>query len=156
MSKEKQDERENIPPTPPIREKAEKKESCCSADAVVRAREELPATIDVKTPPSLDLLLAFAHIRCNFFDDDFTREWYRLMNDEYMWIHPDNGRPIRHWPAYFRLWRANNKYFEVLHDPRRIPDARKGRGRSPSAPISNRRADNWRGTREEDIGDVLG
>ena len=128
------------------------KESVFFASSSARAREAeiLPPVIDVKEPPSLDLLLSFAHIRCQFFDDDFTRSWFRLMNDEFMWCHPENGDPIKHWPAYFRLWRANRKFFDRLRDPDRIPDARRGGG------TATRKSDNWRGTRKEDIGNVLG
>ena len=49
--------------------------------------------------------------------------------------------------------RLNRPFFEKLRDPNRIPDARKG-GRDGGG--SPRKADNWRGTRKEDIGDVLG
>lgn len=108
----------------------------------------LPVVIAVNKPPTLNLLLSFAHIRCNFFDDEFTREWFRIMNDEYMWCYPETGTPIRHWPAYFRLWRVKEKLFAKLNDPNRIPDARSGK--------SPRRADNWIGTPAERMDNVLG
>lgn len=127
------------------------KESVLFAQASARAHEGevLPPVIDVRTPPSLKLLLAFAHIRCRFYDDAFTREWHRVMKDEYLWLHPETGTPIRHWPAYFRLWRTNEAYFAKLRDPDRIPDVRKGGG-------TKRKSDNWRGTKEGEVGDVLG
>lgn len=72
------------------------------------------------------------------------------MNDDYMWCYPETGTPIRHWPAYFRLWRVNRSFFERLRDPERIPDARKGR-----TAAGGRKADNWRGTKPENMDDVL-
>ena len=136
----------DIPPTPPIESKEQEKESA-SHCASACARERLPPVIDVRTPPSLELLLAFAHQRCHFFDDAFTREWFRIMNDELLWLHPETGTPIRHWPAYFLRWRANRAFFEKLRDPSRIPDARKG--------IGPRKADNWIGTPPDRIEDVF-
>ena len=129
---------------------SKEKESVIFAQASARAREAelLPPVIDVHKPPTLELLLAFAHIRCKFYDDTYTREWHRLMTDEYQWLHPDTGTPIRHWPAYFRLWRMNEPYFAMLRDPQRIPDARKGGAK--------RKSDNWRGTKREEVGNVLG
>ena len=120
---EKETERENLPPTPPIREKGLEKEA---SPLRVRTREErnlLPPVIDVGTPPSLELLLAYAHARLHYFDDAFTREWHRVMNDELLWRHPKTGRPIAHWPDYFRQWRANRAFFAALRDPKRLQTA---------------------------------
>ena len=156
--KERETGKENPPPAPPLREKGKEKESHGDIVTPARARVELPPFLDVRTPPSLELLLAFAHERCGFYDDEFTCEWFRMMNDEFLWCHPGNGRPIRHWPAYFRIWRANRKFFERLRDPERIPDARKCGTMASADPraIRVKHADNWRGTRKEDIDDVLG
>jgi len=153
MCKEKDKGKRELPPTPPIEKRETEKESAssaCGARARARTCEELlPPVIDIHTPPSLELLLAFAHHRCHFFDDAFTREWHRIMSEELMWCYPESGRPISHWPAYFRLWRIKRALFEKINDPERIPDARTVGSRG-------RKADNWRGTRREDIGDVLG
>ena len=92
----------------------------------MRTREErtpLPPVIDVGTPPSRELLLAYAHARLHSFDDAFTREWHRVMNDELLWRHPKTGRPIAHWPDYFRQWRANRAFFAALRDPKRLQTA---------------------------------
>ena len=128
----------DLPPTPPIESKAKGKESntpnattpgahacvCEGAREPAGDCRALPPVIDVRTPPTLETLLAFAHLRCGFHDDDFTREWHRLMTEEYMWRHPDTGRRIAHWPAYFRKWRTRRRLFEKLLDPGRIADAR--------------------------------
>ena len=117
---ERETERGKIPQTP-LREKGLEKEA--SSPARIRLREErklLPPVIDVRTPPSEELLLAFAHVRLGFFDDDFTREWLRVAKDEFQWIHPKTGRPITHWPQYFREWRLNRRFFETLRDPKRL------------------------------------
>ena len=117
---EKETERENLSPTPPIREKGLEKEA---SPLRVRAREErklLPPVIDVGTPPSLELLIAYAHVRLHYYDDAFTLEWHRVMTDELCWRHPKTGRPIVHWPDYFRQWRANRAFFAALRDPNRL------------------------------------
>ena len=117
---ERETERGKIPHTP-LREKGLEKEA--SSPARMRLREErklLPPVIDTRTPPSEELLLAFAHVRLRFFDDDFTREWLRVAKDEFQWIHPKTGHPIMHWPQYFREWRLNRRFFETLRDPKRL------------------------------------
>ena len=48
------------------------------------------------------------------------------MSDEYMWRHPESGRRISHWPAYFRKWRTSRDFFAKLYDPARLSDARLG------------------------------
>lgn len=94
-------EQENIPPTPPIREK----ESSSSPSSPWRVPKEdipLPAVIDIGTPPSLELAFSFAHKRLHCHDDQFLLEWYRQMSEVYFWMHPQTGQEIRHWPAYLR------------------------------------------------------
>lgn len=117
---ERETERGKFPLTP-SKEKGLEKEA--SSSPRVRAREDrclLPPVIDVHTPPSLELLLAYAHVRLHYFDDAFTREWHRVMTDEFQWIHPKTGKPITHWTASFREWRLNRRFFEVLRDPKRL------------------------------------
>ena len=142
---ERETERGKIPHTP-LREKGLEKEA--SSPARVRNREErklLPPVIDTRTPPSEELLLAFAHVRLGFFDDDFTREWLRVAKDEFQWIHPKTGRPIMHWPQYFREWRLNRRFFETLRDPKRLmsPAARNA-AESEKAEERRRKAENAR------------
>lgn len=118
---ERETERGKFPRTP-SKEKGLEKEAS-SSPARVRLREEgsiLPPVIDVRTPPSPELLLAFAHKRLGFFDDAFTLEWLRVAKDEFQWIHPKTGRPILHWPQYFREWRLNRRFFEALRNPKRL------------------------------------
>ena len=129
---ERETERGNLPRTPLKEKDLEKEASSSPAPAPTRVmlREErklLPPVIDVHTPPSLELLLAYAHCRVHFFDDDFTREWFHIMQDEFEWIDPKTDKPIRHWTASFRNWRLNRKFFETLRDPKRLmsPAARK-------------------------------
>ena len=142
---ERETERGKIPHTP-LREKGLEKEA--SSPARVRNREErklLPPVIDTRTPPSEELLLAFAHVRLGFFDDEFTREWLRVAKDEFQWIHPKTGRPIMHWPQYFREWRLNRRFFETLRDPKRLmsPAARNA-AESEKAEERRRKAENAR------------
>ena len=88
-----------------------------------------PAVINVKRPPTLEELLDYAHKRLGFFDDAFTREWHRVMSEEYQWRGKD-GKKIKNWPGVFHSWRENRAAIEKFRDPDRISDARKNaRGR---------------------------
>ena len=142
---ERETERGKFPLTP-SKEKGLEKEA--SSSPRVRARKDrrlLPPVIDVRTPPSLELLLAYAHARLGYYDDAFTREWHRVMTDEFQWIHPKTGRPIMHWPQYFREWRLNRRFFETLRDPKRLmsPAARNA-AESEEAEERRRKAKNAR------------
>ena len=116
---ERETERGKSPRTP-LKEKGLEKEASTPRVRARAEREILPPVIDVRPPPSPELLLAFAHTRLGFFDDAFTLEWLRVAQDEFQWIHPKTGRPILHWPQYFREWRLNRRFFETLRDPKRL------------------------------------
>ena len=129
------------------KESKEKESNTLSHSA--RAREELQQI--ARSIPTVEQVISFAHSIIGFTDDDLIREWHRQMSMAF-WC-DEFGNPIRNWGWVFNKWRLNKKLFEKLRDPNRIPDARKG-GRDGGG--SPRKADNWRGTRKEDIGDVLG
>ena len=95
-----------------------------SAAAPEPGGERLPGVIDFKSPPSLELLLAYAHRRARFHDDDYTREWHRIMSEEFGWRDPKTGEALKHWGVLFRIWRKNRAMIEKVRDPDRIPDAR--------------------------------
>lgn len=67
------------------------------------------AVLDVHTPPTLELALAFAHVRVKCDDDDYVRAWYQEMSEVYMWVNPKTGLPLRHWPAYLRASIINHR-----------------------------------------------
>ena len=143
MSKENKVGKENLSPTPPIREKGETKES---SSRPPRAREKVTdlVVLDIHTPPTLETLLAWAHSR-KWMDDDYTRKWFEEMATELFWCHPVTGQPLNHWPAYFRRC--------YLTDHRKGESCSK-RGRNRQT--ITRHADNWLGTDKEDIQNVLG
>jgi len=100
----------------------------------------------VKTIPSIERAISHAALR-HYDDAEFVRSWYMAMEMD-AWMNRF-GEPIRNWCSVLERWIHNRAYFDKLNDPNRIPDARKsGSG--------GRKADNWRGTRKEDVGDVLG
>ena len=105
-AKKEKSERGKAPLEPPKGEKGKEKES--TSTPVTRAREALPPVIDVHTPPSLDLLLAWTESR-HYQDEDFTRNWFDLMTNEFYWIHPKSGEPINHWPAFYRACYLKHK-----------------------------------------------
>ena len=74
--------------------------------------------VDVKTPPTVEELLAYAH-RIGIWNDAYVREWHRVMSEEYQWRHSSSGDPIRHWPAYFRYWRLRDPNFAALPESAR-------------------------------------
>ena len=103
-------EKENLSPTPPIREKeGEEKGEEKGPSSSSRARAHvsdapLPAVIDVNGEPRLELVLAFAHRRMNIHDDDLVREWHRIVSQEWFWNHSKTGLHIQNWPAHLRSW----------------------------------------------------
>ena len=148
MNKENKAGKEKIPQTP-LKEKGETKESP-SLPPRVRENEAkssvvLPPVINIHQPPTLELLLAFAASR-GWTDEAYTRKWFGEMSEELFWCHPVTGLPLNHWPAYFR---------RCYLDDHAKGEGRSKKGRNGTV-CTPRRADNWRGTREEDIGNVLG
>lgn len=109
MSKENGDGERMLPPIPPNKKEGEGKESPTPRIKSESRAEVLPAIIDIHTPPSLELLLAFAHKHLRFRDDGFLTEWHRQMTEVYFWCYPKTGQPIRHWPAYLRSWIREHK-----------------------------------------------
>ena len=100
---------------------------CDAKDALApesapEAWKRAAAAARVKRPPTLEELLDHAH-RIGFCDDAYTREWHRLMSEEYLW-HDKKGKPIGNWRQYFHQWRANRAVLDKVRDPGRIPDAR--------------------------------
>jgi len=173
MCKEKEKgKREDSPHTPyTIREKGKKKKKehltlhLASARAHARdlsvglTSEEVRAlrqSVDksdrdtlrayVQEIPTIERAISHAALR-NFYDELFVRSWYASMDMD-SWS-DRFGEPVNNWCSILERWIHNRTFFEKLNDPNRIPDARTVGSRG-------RKADNWRGTRKEDIGDVLG
>ena len=118
--------------------------SLTPAGAHTPTREELQRI--ARSIPTVEQVISFAHSIIGFTDDDFIREWHRQMSMAF-WC-DEFGNPIRNWGWVFNKWRLNKDLFERLRDPERIPDARKGGAK--------RKSDNWRGTKREEVGNVLG
>ena len=127
------------------RSKESKEKESNSLALSARTREELQQI--ARSIPSVEQVISFAHSIIGFTDDDFIREWHRQMSMAF-WC-DEFGNPIRNWGWVFNKWRLNKKLFEKLRDPDRISDARKGGD-------AKRKSDNWRGTKREEIGNVLG
>ena len=151
MHKENKAGKEKFPHTP-IKEKGETKErpthtfSACARENENGSKGMLPPVINIHQPPTLELLLAFAASR-GWTDEAYMCKWFKMMSEELFWCHPVTGLPLNHWPAFFRRCYLN------AHAK---GEGRSKRGRNGGSACPNRRADNWRGTREEDIGNVLG
>lgn len=126
------------------RTKESKDKESSSLALSARTREELQ--LMARTIPTIDQVLSHAHTIMGFRDDGFIRDWYRQMNAVF-WC-DEFGNQIKNWAWVLNKWRHNRKLFDRLRDPERIPDARKSGGR--------RKSDNWRGTKSEEVGDVLG
>jgi len=166
-AKEKEAEKRDIPPTPPIERKGEEKErSYISACARARdcdaglSKDELQLLFTSPLPEHRELLRnytapcptlarAVAHARLRGFNDEtFVTKWYDCMEMS-CWM-DNHGNPIQNWCSLLMKWIINRKYFDKFQDPSRIPDAMFGGGRSASKPI------NWRGMIKEDLDGFLG
>ena len=110
-----------------------------------RTREEMQRLAG--SVPTLEQVKSYAHDCLGYTDDAFIEDWYRQMSMSF-WC-DQYGKPIRNWGWVFNKWRLSEKYFAKLRDPARIADMRSGKA-GPA-----RKADNWRGTRKEDLDDVL-
>ena len=106
--KEREKEKRDLSPAPPIERKAKGKERPPTHTTRARACEDvrLPPVIDIHTPPSQELLLAWAAHR-HYADTAYILQWYDLMANELFWCHPVTGEPLKHWPAYLRVCYAN-------------------------------------------------
>ena len=118
--------------------------SLTPAGARTHTREELQQI--ARSIPTVDQVISFAKYILGFNDEHFCREWHRQMEMAF-WC-DEFGNLIRNWGWVFNKWRLNKDLFERLRDPERIPDARKGGAK--------RKSDNWRGTKREEVGNVLG
>ena len=118
--------------------------SLTPAGAHTHTREVLQRI--ARSIPTVEQVIGFAKYILGFNDEHFCREWHRQMEMAF-WC-DEFGNPIRNWGWVFNKWRLNRKLFEKLRDPGRIPDARKGGAK--------RKSDNWRGTKREEVGNVLG
>ena len=89
MRKEERSEKENLPPTPPIREKAKKEEMPpAAATRASRVRGECPSWEQVKER---------AEVSSKCRDFDWLREWFA--EQECSAWHDGNGNPMRNWES---------------------------------------------------------
>ena len=126
------------------RTKESKEKESISLAHSARTREELQQI--ARSIPTVEQVISFSKCILGFDDEHFCREWHRQMEMAF-WC-DEFGNPIRNWGWVFNKWRLNKDLFERLRDPERIPDARKGGAK--------RKSDNWRGTKREEVGNVLG
>ena len=95
-------EKENIPPTPPIREK----EVRPSPDTPARTREESDLTCGGMVVPTLDEVKAFA--AANGIAADMAEDFHNYC-DAMGWRH--NGGVIYSWRAMLKAWQRARKRF---------------------------------------------
>ena len=104
MNKENRKGKENLPPTPPIREREKTKEAtqpnpaCARACACASARTR-PPVWDLSRPPTLDEVLLFSKER-KFTDEGWVRDWFDRMENEKFWLDGRTGIPIKVWTSF--------------------------------------------------------
>ena len=110
--KEERTEKENLPPTPPIREKGKKEEMPpAAATRASRVRGECPSWEQVKERAEVSL-------KCRDFD--WLREWFA--EQECSAWHDGNGNPMRNWGRALAIaWR-----YREVDAARRDPERRFG------------------------------
>ena len=179
-TKEERGEIKEISPhTPYIENKGEKEENSCSSSGsrnaratlsplatqpdglvvseavkAVRQKDAEEQSAFVRTIPTLKTVLSHNKNRINpSIDEKIVREWFAICEAS-DWIAGD-GTPIYCWPRHLMNFANYYDKNKAEQDPNRVPDANKPKVIRHEH-INIRHADNWRGTREEDIGDVLG
>ena len=120
--KEERSEKENLPPTPPIREKAKKEEMPpAAATRASRVRGECPSWEQVKERAEVSL-------KCR--DLDWLREWFA--EQECSAWHDGNGNPMRNWGRALAIaWR-----YREVDAARRDPERRFADGRAGETEIA--------------------
>ena len=110
--KEERTEKENLPPTPPIREKGKKEEMPpAAATRASRVRGECPSWEQVEERAEVSL-------KCRDFD--WLREWFA--EQECSAWHDGNGNPMRNWGRALAIaWR-----YREVDAARRDPERRFG------------------------------
>ena len=110
--KEERTEKENLPPTPPIREKGKKEEMPpAAATRASRVRGECPSWEQGKERAEVSL-------KCRDFD--WLREWFA--EQECSAWHDGNGNPMRNWGRALAIaWR-----YREVDAARRDPERRFG------------------------------
>ena len=139
MSKEKGKGEKEISPHTPYIEKGESERETSSPAPSARVRACEVLAIDVHKKPSLDLLIAYAATQ-QIDDVDWIKAWYKEMTEVYFWCNAKSGEPFKNWPPYFLKCYRNSR--KEQRDSAHHIKVRK-------------HADNWRGTRKEDVDDVL-
>lgn len=122
MHKEERTEKENLPPTPPIREKGKKEEMPpAAATRASRVRGESPSWEQVKERAEVSL-------KCRDFD--WLREWFA--EQECSAWHDGNGNPMRNWGRALAIaWR-----YREVDAARRDPERRFADGRAGETEIA--------------------
>ena len=122
MHKEERTEKENLPPTPPIREKGKKEEMPpAAATRASRVRGECPSWEQVKERTEVSL-------KCRDFD--WLREWFA--EQECSAWHDGNGNPMRNWGRALAIaWR-----YREVDAARRDPERRFADGRAGETEIA--------------------
>ena len=120
--KEERTEKENLPPTPPIREKGKKEEMPpAAATRASRVRGESPSWEQVKERAEVSL-------KCRDFD--WLREWFA--EQECSAWHDGNGNPMRNWGRALAIaWR-----YREVDAARRDPERRFADGRAGETEIA--------------------
>ena len=115
--KEERSEKENLPPTPPIREKGKKEEMPpAAATRASRVRGECPSWEQVKERAEVSL-------KCR--DLDWLREWFA--EQECSAWHDGNGNPMRNWGRALAIaWRYREVDLARRDPERRFADGRAG------------------------------
>ena len=138
-------EKKISPYNPLIRKGTEEIKSCCSCSSScssARAGGVRFLAVNVHEVPTLEFLLEWAEQKGKYPDTEWIKAWYKDMVEEKYWTNDEFGLCIRNWPAYFRGAYLN------AHEKTRTSD-------TPRIDV-RRHAANWRGTRKEDLDDVLG
>ena len=122
QQKEERSEKENLPPTPPIREKGKKEEMPpAAATRASRVRGECPSWEQVKERAEVSL-------KCR--DLDWLREWFA--EQECSAWHDGNGNPMRNWGRALAIaWR-----YREVDAARRDPERRFADGRTGETEIA--------------------
>jgi len=159
-TKKEKGEKEISPQTPYIEKEGKKKEKLSLCHARAHEGGSLPKTDKLveacrlhgeETPPhpTLDEVIEWSKIHNpQRYTESLIREWYEKC--EICGWRDKDGNPIRNWGGNLYMWREYYESDKRKADPDRIPDARVAAQKRNIV-----HADNWRGTKPENLQHVF-
>ena len=123
LSKEKEAGKENLPPTPPIREKGQEIENKSSSSSSARTKKPKAKRRSIpfkfKEAPTLEQVKEWARLHVAIYRDPAVAEEFWHSMEAIAW-HDKDGQRIRNWRYFMLVWYNNRAMVAAKRDPARF------------------------------------